>query len=418
MSEKSRGNSKIVKVSMKRQNNIDTIMKKSRALTKKGSKQNRDVLVQSNRFGLLSEPEEQDQAESSLKNKSSNKPQPLILTDPKFRINQNLKQLFIQSKISGGYCLKFMSIGTKVLFNKQEDFNILSSFMTENNLEFFTHRSKTERIFKAVLSGLPNLPIEEIKLDLKERYNLEVNAVTNMTEHNLNNNRALFLLEFKKDNINLKMLNNIKQICCCMVTWRPYSPKYKGPTQCRRCAWYGHGQSHCKRPPICILCASRTHSIDCCPFKDRMNDLVAFKCCNCTVNKKRSDHRADDPNCPSRIEYLSIRQKITLRNQNREKTVPNINQRSFELDSLQFPHPTKSSCTQNPVILQRPQSRATEQPQTFAECLKSSDQQNDMFSIDEMFNIFTTHLDMIQNCKSKNDQIRVIASLLQHAINK
>lgn len=65
------------------------------------------------------------------------------------------------------------------------------------------------------------------------------------------------------------------------MKWLCYSLKYKGPTQCRICLMYGHGQNGCNRKPVCMLCASTEHIFEICPFNKNESDHVVFKCADC-----------------------------------------------------------------------------------------------------------------------------------------
>lgn len=48
---------------------------------------------------------------------------------------------------------------------------------------------------------------------------------------------------------------------------------------------------------------------------------AVFKCYSCSTQNLASNHAATDPNCPARIQYLAIRNKMNIRNTNKPSNV-------------------------------------------------------------------------------------------------
>jgi len=67
--------------------------------------------------------------------------------------------------------------------------------------------------------------------------------------------------------------------------------KSKQPTQCHRCQKFGHAQSGCTNPAVCVKCAGGHLTVDC-PTKGRVESP---KCANCG-----GDHTANYRGCPKR----------------------------------------------------------------------------------------------------------------------
>lgn len=162
---------------------------------------------------------------------------------------------------------------------------------------------------------------------------------------------------------------------------------------------YGHGGDNCNRKKACMICASVDHIKKDCPYNKAEND-VNVKCFNCTRANKPSNHRANAVNCPARAEYLAIRQNIQAQNRH-PRASPVLNTRenfSARMPKTFFHAPAS---TPSPVN-GRP---------SYAEVTS-----NELFSVKELFNIFQSSLSKLRQCTTKDQQIEVIASLLQYAI--
>lgn len=237
--------------------------------------------------------------------------------------------------------------------------------------------------------GLPKLSIEEILDDLKSK-NLIPSSLKEINTQVSNANKAAYSVVFKRSSVTLSDLKKVQFLCRTKVSWKRYLAKESNnPTFCWKCLMYGHGGDNCFRQIACMICASTDHVKADCPFDQ---EDTAVKCFNCIRNKKPSNHRANDKSCPSRAEYLLIRQNIQRKNQNRFST------------SLQFQNNIPSSVPQNI-------STSPVQP-TYASVTANGQ----LYSISELFQIFQSSLNKLRQCTTKDQQIEVVAALLQHAI--
>lgn len=330
------------------------------------------------------------------------KPSPIIITDVS-------KKLMAVDKLKdfnfSEYSIKNMSVGFKILLNSDSDFQSFSNYLLDQNIEFYSHSTKNEKIFKVILYGLPKVDISVIKNDLQD-HNVIPISIDELQSKFSNENNAVYLLKFQANCVTLSFLKKIKCICHTIVKWKPYSNKFKGPTLCRNCSMFGHGASNCHRRYVCSLCASNDHNMDNCHFNKVPNkENIAFKCFNCFNKKLPANHRANDINCPCRSNYLEIR------NKNKHNIIQNhrISTNSFQLDNNNFPVINSSAGNQNNTSINLNQNNLT-----YANQVKAK---NDLFSLDELLSIFYTAVDQLKQCKSKLDQIQVISSLIKHAIH-
>lgn len=360
-----------------------------------------------NRFDSLSDMEDmEDDTISSNENSDENsnlnsavKPSPIIITDPNSSItsiSSSMNSLNIQL-----FSIKKISIGLKVFLSKSSDFINYMQNIKDQKIEFYTHRNKSDRVFKVVLSGLDKCDISTIQSGL-DVYHLHPVKIFEMKTKNSNSSRALYLCHFKSGEVTLRDLKQkVNKINHIVINWLRYQPKFKQITQCYNCYMFGHGSSHCNRAAVCSFCASSSHKSLECSLKSieySPENSSKFKCINCSMKNLPDSHRANDPSCPGREEFLKIRSNFPSQTKIRKSIVDfNIEKKFPELKSeiKNFTKPTiKSNSTNEP--LDNPEA-------------------SNMFSMKECFNIFYKAVTDMKKCQNKVDQMTVIAGLLQHA---
>lgn len=189
-----------------------------------------------------------------------------------------------------------------------------------------------------------------------------------------------------------------------MISWRKQKPKNNNkPTQCWNSLMYGHGGEHCNRRPACMMCANQHHTDDC-PFNSTDRRPAVFTCFNCKkFSRERTDHSANDLNCPLRAHYLEVREKATTKQRRGAPIIrKNATVRDPEFD--QFPK------NNNPII----QHQRREDSRSYADQVRNSNN-SDLFTIDELFNIFASALDELSKCTTKVQQMYVVMSMVKHA---
>lgn len=219
------------------------------------------------------------------------------------------------------------------------------------------------------------------------------------------------VLEFDRSQNSKAQVLRIRRLRSIVVYWRKPLKSNKGPTQCTKCAMYGHGAKNCFRKNICIACGGDHDAATCQVNKTPQEGSAVYKCFNCIKNKlKNSSHRADDPRCPSRKDYLQIRVNI------RNKMRPMQNSRprqSIDQTTEDFPYLNSANFLNAGHNTSLPRH-------SYAEAVKSSSRQpftcDDLYSTDELFSIFTEALIDLRKCKSKIEQINVIMTMLKYAV--
>lgn len=336
---------------------------------------------------------------NSKKNKVS-KPPPIKVTDDRLKTT-DIKKFLNDLQISS-FQAKSISIGIKIDLDTKEDYEKCIANLTAEKIAFFTHRDKDQKTFKVVLSGLPRIETEVI-VDEMKLYNITPSSVTELTK-NPHPNHCLYLVQFSNKDVSLSQLRKVRAIDHIIVKWNPFKPHNKGPTQCTKCAMFGHGAKNCHRSEACLLCASSTHIAANCNFNENTKEAFVFKCYNCISKKLPNiNHRANDPKCPCRSNYLEIRNNI-----NHKNTIRNDRAKSFNINQERFPDLNKTSSPNISTATQR-------NGPTYAEQTKQLRGNNDLYSMDDLFEIFQTAVEDLSACTSKGQQLKVLFKLLSNA---
>ena len=318
------------------------------------------------------------------------KPPPIIVDS-----NHNIRA--IQKLLpSSNLRFKQMQIGTKIFVDTKNEYNNVISTLKSNNCEYYSHRAKDERQFKVFLYGLPKVSIDMIKSDLQDK-NFTADDVKEVITKFTTEDNAAYAVLFQKSNVSLRDLKKVKYLCRTKVSWKQYKSKDRNnPTICWKCLMYGHGGDNCNRKMACMICASDQHIKRDCPY-NKVESKVNVKCFNCVRANRPANHRANAVNCPSRAEYLVIRQNIQNKNRHiRDSSVLNIGEN--------FTARMPQSFTRAPT------------PNENGRPTYAAVAGNDLYSIEELFNIFQRSLSKLRQCTSKDQQLEVVASLLQYAI--
>lgn len=328
-----------------------------------------------------------------ISSETNQKPPPIVITGKLETLESAFKTL-----CSSKFFIKNISIGTKVFLTTFDDYEKCINELKSNNIEFFTYNRRDVKLFKSILCGLPEMETKDISDELKSKYNLNVEQISAIKSKFNNSNNTLYFVSFQSKEVSIRNLNQIKSINNIIVKWKKYIPKKKGPTQCHSCGMYGHGSSFCNRKKVCIICSNQ-HSMDQCPYNNTEQvDSIVFRCHNCSKQKLPCNHRADDINCPCRNNYLIFTNKSkqpSSNNLRNDRTFPTFPREKVNVSKRADQFPGKS----------------------YADQLKSNNAtSNDLFSMEELFQIFSKAVIQLKNCSSKLDQIQVITSLLQHGV--
>lgn len=364
-----------------------------------------------NSFNLLSEDEDISDKEPAIKR---DKIMPVIVTD----VDKDLHTIITDLQIDCD--IKITSAGNKIFAKTSEDNGKIIAALDSLKINYFSHPNKVNKSFKLILCGLPVVETKDITDSLSATYNI---TPTKITMFNTNATTKLYLCYFEKsENVDVKTVTAIKSVYHHIISWKKFKPKNRGPTQCYKCCMYGHGISCCKRFAVCMLC-SGNHVTKSCTNITRDTINPHFKCFNCLSAKLQHDHKANDLDCPFRAKYIAAIEKARDKNQ----------QRHVSRMTAQNPHATRALNNDGPFLIAptpppltlsfaQAASRAPINIQPNRHNTESSstntyqeDANNDLWSISEVTQLLLKSINELKLCKSKLDQLTVIANLLQHA---
>lgn len=355
--------------------------------------QNRFQVLESNSASSGNDPSNTETIANNSE-KKFNIPPPIIIKGMQY----NDLRTFLSSKQLANYIIKIMSIGIKLHLKTKTDFDLIKSEFVEKKIEFFTHDLKDNKT-KYVLSGLPNLSLDEVKAGLVDA-GLTVIDLHKM-RGTLSDNHALYVIVV--ENLKFTELKRIKYVLNTVINWRKYIIKRKGPIQCYRCFLYGHGERNCHLSQKCPNC-SGNHKLPECNIKE-----ATIKCCNCGGN-----HQATANVCPSRDKFIKIKQNLasnsnagTSRRRPNPATITSTTKRQpFVINDLAFP---EMKPVANPIFNWGEQVNLPQKPQKEPENLSS--ELPGLFNPNELMAITTELLMSLRNCKSRLEQFQAIARL-------
>lgn len=346
-----------------------------------------------NRFSALADNTDMDlEAESNFTEPRQVKPH-IVVVEPTTPITE------LQKMFGKDYIYKSTSIGTKIFSASNDRYEHCKKALIDKKIQFHSFSSKENRLYTTFIYGLPKLSTEEIINDLKE-YNLDPASVTEIKTQYSTKDNAVYKVQFIRKSFNPKSLQKVKNICSVIIRWKKYKQrKNDNPTQCWNCLMYGHGGENCHRIAACMVCANNHHTNDC-PLNKSGRNPAVFTCFNCKKEgKERTDHSANDINCPFRASYLEKRTKATsnvLKRNNSARATTHANTTHFSPSAQHNNQHLHSYVNGN----------------SYASCLREN---NDLFSIDELFEIFMSALNDLQQCSTKVQQIQVVMSMVKYA---
>lgn len=337
-------------------------------------------------------------------NPQANKPQ----APPPITVTDNLTTQFssVLKELKIKYRLKIISVGTKIYVDTEEDFNTVSKKLSELKIQFFSHPTGANKIFKLMLCGLPEFPTDDIVKYLKENNNIVVKKIVML---NSSNSFRRYILQFDPKENSKADIKNVKTILYHVVKWLPANPSKKGPTQCLYCGMFGHGLSSCHRTPNCFLCGEK-HETKNCTFKNDETEQRIFKCYNCKTRNLQHNHRANDPQCPSRLQYIEIKSNMN------KKQIKNNTAQQFVHAASAFPQLAPQAPQPPPLNKSfADASRQQQQRPNYSQRNHFASNDNELFTFAEVSEIMLNCVNELAVCTNKLDQLRVIANMLNHA---
>lgn len=348
-----------------------------------------------NRFNALANLDMDTTTESNINEVKKSKPPPIVV-DPSVPFSD------MQEILGKEYIYKNTSIGTNIFSPSADKYESCKQTLKEKNFEFHSYNTKENKLYTIFLYGLPYISTDDIINELKN-YNLVPSSVMEIKTKFSTINNAVYKVQFNRKTFNPQSLNNVRTICNIIISWKKHKPQKRDkPTQCWNCLMYGHGGEHCNRRAACMICANYHHTNQC-PFNNNEKKPAVFSCFNCKKNgRERIDHSANDINCPYRSLYLESRERATSKN--RPKNRQN-QQNSFNYNMNEFPH-LNNHMNQNVNHANNSRTHIS-----YANQLKS----DNLFNIDDLFEIFIRATEDLRKCTTKAQQIQVVMSMVKYA---
>lgn len=311
------------------------------------------------------------------------------------------------------YTVRYMNIGTKVQVSEITAYMDINNELKAEGIRYFTHDIDELKIKKFVISGLPCTDISEIENSLTMQKVNFINIQEVIVKNSRFDKECIYIVSFKANITNLSELERIKFVNRVSVKWSDHKNKNKGPTQCRNCYMFGHGMRNCHLPKKCIKCGSTNHSLDSCDANDE-----GIKCANCKGN-----HMADFAACESRSKFIDMRLKFSTKKNNNEKNDKNGKKveksKGFSSKDYDKDFPDKYKNGRTPKINawgpknrhEDPASSShTEEPRRKG-ATRTTNENADLFTTEEIIAITKDVFASLANCKSKEDQLGVIVKL-------
>lgn len=318
------------------------------------------------------------------------------------------------------YTIKYMKIGTKVQVSEMTAYMAINNELKAEGIRYFTHDVDELKIKKFVISGLPCSDISDIENSLMMQKVQFMKVQEVFVKNARFDKECIYIVSFKANTTNLSELQKIKYVNRVSVRWSEHKNKNKGPTQCRNCYMYGHGMRNCHLPKKCIKCGSTNHSLDSCDIMEE-----AIKCANCNGN-----HMADSAACESRSKFIEMRTKFSTRSDNTDKKGKNDKKdkkdknakksaKGFVSTNYDKDFPNKPmngrTPTTNPWGPNNRNDDVASSSQTDKQrnkgASRTSNENADLFTMDEIIAITKDVFASLAQCKTKEDQLGVIVKL-------
>lgn len=181
-----------------------------------------------------------------------------------------------------------------------ESHQAIKDGLRTKDIAFHTYSRKDEKLYKAVIFGLPNY-VEDALSSEFAALGFENVIVRKMKVPAEKSSYCPPFLVQLPPGADFGKFRQIRLLCNTVVQIRKYRSNNRYGTQCYRCQGFGHSSSNCNLAPRCVKCTA-PHQTGECPKKTR--DEPA-QCCNCG-----DYHPANFRQCKEREKYLkNIRER-------------------------------------------------------------------------------------------------------------
>lgn len=184
--------------------------------------------------------------------------------------------------------------GIKVSLPTPTDHRRLTSLLKTESIGFHTYALEDERVFRAVLRGVPKEVDTDLVLEDLLRQGFPVHAVHRMYNGRTKEPYNLLLVISDLSKEGKSICNRLSTVCDLsgISVERPARNGHVG--QCHRCQLYGHASRNCFAKPRCVKCLGDHGTPDCPRPKDRSLCTEPPSCVLC----RASGHTANYRGCP------------------------------------------------------------------------------------------------------------------------
>ena len=387
--------------------------------TKRPRKSLGDEITTSNRYDVLTDHEnenslDEDEGPSEIADqKAKQKVPPIVLTS-----NYNNPSLMIkeinEATTTKKMRFNFSRQGSTIHAHNKEDYYIIKNKLDASNSTYFTHPFKEDKLRHVVIKGLLIIPLEEVHEDLQQQ-GIRVIKVIRMKQR-IVTNYPLYMVTLHSEQ-ELSPVRRVKYAYLVKITWENYRNSRR-VTQCRRCQLFGHGSSHCKNPPNCMICSKLHLTEEHPPGKNQQEKNDPPKCANCS-----GEHKANDANCEiykKRLERLDSRNKKMVPEVQRQRLPPPPVSWSMK----HYPQLKPTSPYQRLITLiqhqtsnsthfeENTQATTSKEAHDLHELAAELKKLNALCNLGKMLRLVKTLNNRLTNCKTELDRLIVFSDIL------
>lgn len=384
-------------------------------------------------------------------------PEPTVLSAPKNKdlkpqkifVNNNRLEVLKMLEGQSNYVLENVRGGTNVIPSTYAHQKALIKLLNDKKAEYRSRPSPGERLKRFVLYGLNSDNEDQIKADLLE-YGVKVEKIVQIKvkQPRYFDHCNYIIYVNSESGLTLATIQQAKFICHTQVKWANYIINGDGVSKCANCQQFGHPADYCKLKSRCGICAKFHRTSDCdLLLEKRAKNLKSInpdllKCVHCEQH-----HTSGYTQCTERINYIMQREYFAQKaspkfinapapNQNpwtprqynqsanypplsrwnkqpRKDYQPTTNAESSNI--RESPHQYNQAADHPPQGSQNNQPRKEYQRNTHANQVNNN---NDLFSAGEISQMFHKILDIVDNCTSKQQQMRVMIDVITQYIAK
>lgn len=364
-------------------------------------------------------------------------PEPTILCAPKkpnmkpqkIFLNKNRPEVLSLLVDQKNYVLENVYGGTNIIPSTYEQQKALMKLLDDKKEEYRSRPSPGEKLKRFVLYGLNSDNYELIEGDLI-KYGIKAEKIVQIKVKNPRYfDHCNYIVYVKPDSrLTLSTMQQAKYICHTQVRWANYIVNGDGVTKCSNCQQFGHPADYCKLKSRCGICAAFHRTADCELLLERRAknlksiDANLLKCVHCD-QKHTSGYKL----CTERVNFLSKREHfanksptkyVNAANPKHNAWTPIINRATTEhtnINKTSFNRRAGQAADQYFPSLGQQNKRSPERDSRRSDAA-DQDNSNEKFSGKQIAEMFHKILDIVDNCTTKQDQMRVMIDVITQYI--